>query len=113
MAFALAGAEVGENLHQRFLLHSCDGPRSQPQFALAILVQQSVLDHLLQQFRLLGILAIAHHLLDRLQGLLAVLKDQLHELIDVKELIGSGKFLAVVFAVEVLHRAAILASAEE
>src|SRR5882762_2275201 len=109
MPLALPGAEVGEYLHQRLLLHSRDRTRREAQFAFAILVQQPILDHLLEQFRLLGIFSIPHHLLDRLQGLLAVLKDKLHQLVDIKQLVRCGKFFAVKFAVKVLHGESILA----
>ena len=113
MPLPLSGAQVRKDFHQRLLLHAANRPRRETQLPFAILVEQSILDHLLQQLGFFRILAVAQHLLDRLQGLLAVLKDELHELVEIEEAIGCGKFLAVVFAVEVLHRAAILASAEE
>ncbi len=47
---------------------------------------------------------ILHHLLEGLHGLLAVLHDELHDLVEAKELVLRGKLAAVEFAVEVLHQ---------
>ena len=79
----------------------------EPQPALAVLVEHAVLEQLLEQVGLGLVLGIVHHLLDGLQGLVAVLHDELHELIEAKELVLGGEFFAVVFAVEVLHVAGL------
>jgi hypothetical protein len=101
---ALAGAEVGEDLHQRLLLHAADGLGGDAELALAVLVEQAVVDQLLQQVGLFGVAAgVVHHLLDGLEGLLAVLHDELHELVEAEELVLGGELLAVELAVEVLH----------
>ena len=103
VAFALALAEVGEDLHQRLALHAADGLGREAQLALAVLVEHALLEELLEHLGLLGVLGVLHHLLDGLQRLLAILHDELHELVEAEELVLRGEFAAVVFAVEVLH----------
>ena len=84
--FALASAQVGEDFHQRLALHFGDGPRRQAELALAVFVEHAILEQLLEHFGLGLVLWVLHHLLDRLQCLLAILHDELHELIEAEQL---------------------------
>jgi hypothetical protein len=103
VAFALAGAEVGEDLHEGLALHLGYGARGEPEVALAILVEHAVLEQLLEQVGLGVVLGVLHHLLDGFEGLVAILHDEVHELVEAKEVVGGGELRPVVFAVEVLH----------
>jgi hypothetical protein len=59
---------------------------------------------LLEQVRLLGVGRVLHHLFDGFEGLLPVLHDEVHQLVEVEELVLGGEGFAVEFAVEILHR---------
>ena len=102
---ALALPQVREDLHQGTPLHAGDGPRRQAEFALAVLVEQALLDELLEQLGLGLVLRVLQHLFDRLQGLVAVLHDEVHELVEPEQLVLRGELLPVELAVEVLHEA--------
>src|SRR5437667_9197586 len=103
--------EVGEDFHEGFALHSSDGARGEADFSFAVLVEHALLEKLLEELRLLLVLGVFEHLLDGFEGLLAVLEDELHHLVQAEELIGGGEALAVEFAVEVLHAARLYAEA--
>ena len=79
------------------------GARREAKLPLAVLVEHAVFQQLLEHLGLLVVLRILHHLLDGLQGLVAILHDELHQLVEAEQLVLRGKFFAVVFAVEVLH----------
>jgi len=104
MPFALAVAEVGKDFHQGLALHFVDGPGGEAELALAVLVEHPVLQELLEQIGLLLVLGLLHHLLDGFERLIAVLHDELHELVEAEELVLGGELLPVELAVEVLHR---------
>jgi hypothetical protein len=103
VSFTLAGTEVSEDFGQRFSLHFRDGARRQPEAALAVFIEHSVLQKLFEQVGLLLVFRVLRHLLDGLEGLLAVLQDELHQLVKAEELVLRGEFVAVELAVEVLH----------
>src|SRR5207248_1478664 len=90
-------------------LHSADGFGGEPELAFAVFVEEAVLDELFEKLRMLGLLGVLHHLLEGSQGLLAVLHDELHHLVEAEELVLGGEFFAVEFAVEVLHGWGIVA----
>ena len=112
VAIALTVAEVGEHLHQRLLLHLVDRSRGQSQLAFAVFIEHAVFEQLLEQIGLLLIFGVFHHLLQRLHGLVAVLHDEFHELVESRIDFPGWEFFAVVFAVEVLHVENILAGAD-
>ena len=58
---------------------------------------------MLEQVRLGVVLRVLHHLLNGLERLLAVLHDELHELVEPEQLVLGRELLAVELAVEVLH----------
>jgi hypothetical protein len=62
---------------------------------------------LLDEIGLILIFGVLEHLLNGFEGLVAVLEDELHELVESEELVLGGEFLAVVFAVGVLHVAVL------
>ena len=55
MPFALSGAKVGKDFDQRLLLHPRDSPWRQAELAFAVLVEHSILQHLLEHLGLPGI----------------------------------------------------------
>ena len=107
MSIAASLAQVSENFHQRLTLHPPDCAGRQTRLAFSIFVEHSFVEQLLQHFRRF-IVRIIEHLLNGFHRLLAVLHDELHELIEIKEFILGGKFRAVEFAVEVFHEREII-----
>jgi hypothetical protein len=103
VAIARAVAEVGEDFHQGLALHLGDGAGRQAKLPFAVLIEHAILEQLFEHVGLLLVLGVLHHLLDSFEGLVAVLHDELHELVEAEELVLRGEFFAVVFAVEVLH----------
>ena len=86
MAVARTGAQVRKNFHQRLALHACDRARREAHLALAVLVEHPFLQQLVEHFRLLFIPRLIHHVFNRLHPLLAVLKDELHDLVEAEQL---------------------------
>ncbi len=48
VTFALSLAEIGEDFHEGAFLHAPQRPRGEPELALAVLVEQALLDELLE-----------------------------------------------------------------
>jgi len=104
---ALALAEVGEDFHERALLQAADRAGGEAELALAVLVEEAFVEQLFEELGVLGLAGVLHHLLEGLEGLVPVLHDELHHLVEAKELVLGGEFLAVELAVEVLHTAGL------
>ena len=108
VAVALAVFQIGEDFHQRLLLHLVDRTRREAELPFAVFIQHAIFQQLFEQIRLLLVFGILHHLLQRLHGLVAVFHDEFHQLVETEEFVLCGELFTVVFAVEVLHVEMIL-----
>ena len=103
VAFTLALGEVGEDFGEGAALDAVDGAGCEAEFTEGVAVEEALGDELVEELGLLGVLGALEHLLDGLEGLVAVLGDELEELIGREEVVLGGEFGAVVLGVEGLH----------
>ena len=108
VAFTLALGEVGEDFGEGAALDAVDGAGSEAEFTEGVAVEEALGDELVEELGLLGVLGAFEHLLDGLEGLVAVLGDELEELIGREEVVLGGEFVAIVLGVEGLHAGGIV-----
>ncbi len=110
VSVACALLQVGEDFVESLHLHATDGAWRESESTAAIFVKHAVFEKLIEQVLRGSVLTVLHGVFDGAHGLITVLEDELHELIEAEEFVGRGEIVPVELAVGVPHTGSIRGS---